>query len=208
MRPTILAIPLIFGLIGFGTVPPLAHADDFGFYAVGSSQFDSMTVSGNAGGICSGQCQPWGELAVLNVFFSAPVVNYQESASCSNDQCENEIYGTFGDGTLSAYLSVGDPSQVYYLSPGSLEGSFNSHFCTGDCRSYRPETELFLGFEGSWNNGWYSSGTIKLECFQKGGCTDGSGAGDLNTVAPEPPSVALLGGSITWLRWARRRKLF
>jgi hypothetical protein len=200
------ALPLILGFIGLCALLPAAQADDFGFYAVGSFQFDSTTISGNAGGICSGQCVPWGDLAVLNVFFSASVNNYQETASCSNGQCKTEISGEFGDGSVSAYLAVGDPPQVYYLSSGFLAGSFDSHFCTGNCRSYRPETELSLDFAGTWNNGWYSDGTIDMECFQNGGCSAGSGAGDLNTVTPEPSSVALLGSSIPWLASAIRRK--
>ena len=206
MRKATPRLLLIFGVLAFGVIP-LAHADDFGFYAVGTFQFDSTTISGYAGGICSGQCVPWGNLVVLNAAFSASVTNYQENASCSNDQCETEISGDFGGSSLSAHLAVGDPPQFYYLGPASLRGSFDTHFCIGNCRTYRPETELSLAYDGPWNNGWFSSGTIQLECFQQDGCSAGSGAGDLDTFTPEPPSLALLGSGLAWLGRVVRRKL-
>lgn len=124
-----------------------------------------------------------------------------------NNQCETEIRGSLGPGTLLVEVSVGGPPQVYYLNSGSLEGSFQSHFCTGKCGTYRPETELSLDFQGLWNNDWYSDGTIQMECFQNGGCSDGSGAGTLNTFVPEPSSLLLLTAAIPWLGCALRRKL-
>ncbi len=57
MRSSRLGLCLVLGLTLLSLVLP-AHADDFAYYAVGSFQFDSMTISGNAGGICSGQCLP------------------------------------------------------------------------------------------------------------------------------------------------------
>ncbi len=205
MHSAKLGLGLMLGLAVLSVVRP-AHADDFGYYAVGSFQFDSMTISGNAGGICSGQCVPWGNLVILNAGFSASVTNYQENTSCADDRCKTEISGDFGVGSLSAYLWAGDPPQAYYLSPSSLSGSFDSHFCTGNCGSYRPETELSLDFAGPWSNGWFSSETIEMHCFQKDGCSEGSGAGDLNTVTPEPPSLALLAASLPFFGRVMRRK--
>jgi hypothetical protein len=200
-------LPLLIGLIAFAILLPLAHADNFGFYATGAFQFDSTVISGNADGICSGECPPWGNTVFFDLSFSASVINYQASVSCANNQCETEIRGTLGPGTLSAEVSAGDPPQVYYLDSHSLEGRFSSHFCTGHCGTYRPETELSLAFQGLWNNDWYSDGAIQMECFQQGGCTDGSGAGNLNTFVPEPSGLALFTGGIPWLCCALRRKL-
>jgi hypothetical protein len=204
MRTTLAAA---IGLIAFSTLLPLAQADSFGFYAAGAFQFDSSAISGNANGICSGECAPWGDNVFFDFSFSASVVNYQEALSCSNNECETEIRGTLGPGTFSAEVTVDDRPHVYYLSSSLLEGSFKSHFCTGQCGTYRPETELSLAFQGLWSNDWYSDGTVQLECFQKGGCTDGSGAGNLNTYVPEPSSLTLLIAGVPCLGCAVRRKL-
>jgi hypothetical protein len=175
-----------------GSYAQPAFADSYGFYATGTFQYDSTSISGKAGGICSGRCSPWGDLAVFNISFSGSVADYQETISCSNDECEDELSGKLDAGTFLGEISVGYPSQVYYLSPGSIAGTFKTHFCTGNCRSYRPETELFLDFEGPWNNGWYSTGSIQLVCFERNGCITGDGAGNLNTSVPEPSGLALL----------------
>ena len=207
MIPHKLGPLLLFGLLSLFTLLPLAHADSYGYYAVGSFQFDSNSISGNSQGICSGNCAPWGALTILDVSFSSSVIGYQQSTSCSNDQCETELIGKLGTGTLSAEISVGTPPNVYYLQSASLQGSFDTHFCTGNCNTYRPETELSLDYSGQWSNDWYSTGTIQLECFQKSGCSDGSGAGNLNTFVPEPSNLALLAGGIASLGCAIRRKL-
>jgi len=196
----------LVGLVGFCSLLPLAYADSYGYYAVGTFQFNANSISGNAGGICSGDCAPWGDLAVLNVTFSSSVVGYQESSSCSNGECETELIGQLGVGTLTADISVGYPSQVYDLVADSLGGSFDTHFCSGgSCNTYRPETEFSLNFAGSWNNGWSSTGTIQLECFQKYGCSAGSGAGELDTFVPESSTFILLTSGIASLRCAFRR---
>lgn len=199
---------LILGFTGFLTAAPLAHADSFGYYATGGFQFDSQTISGNAAGICSGACVPWGNLLTVDFSFSATVIDYQERSSCSNGQCETETTGELGPGTFSFDLSVGMPPKTYYLNSGELEGSFDSHVCTGQCGSYRAESDLLLDFQGPWNNGWYSTGTIQLECFQNQGCVAADGAGNLNTYTPEPATLTLLAGGMPWLGFALRRKLF
>lgn len=202
------AFPLLLGLVGFLTFAPVAGADSFGFYATGEFQFDLNSTSGHAEGTCEGQCVPWGDTVILDVSFAASVTHYQQSVSCANGKCDMQTVGTFGPGSVTAELSVyDDSSQTFYLSSNSLQGSFISHSCTGHCGTYRPETELDLHFQGMWNNNWYSSGTIQMECFQNGGCSDGSGAGSLNTDAPEPSELALLQGGILCVGFALRRKL-
>lgn len=62
-------LPLVIGLIAFSTLLPLAHADSFGFYAAGAFQFDSTTISGNAEGVCSGECPPWGNPVFVDLSF-------------------------------------------------------------------------------------------------------------------------------------------
>ncbi len=47
-----------------------------------------------------------------------------------------------------------------------------------------------------------------MHCFQEDVCNDGSGAGDPDTVTPEPSSIALLAGSLPFLARVMRRKLF
>lgn len=200
--------PLLLGITGFFSLIPVARADSFGFYNAGAFQFDSMAISGNAEGTCEGQCVPWGDIVILDVSFVASVVDYQDNVSCANNACETQITGSFGPGSVTANLAVyDDSSQSYYLKANSLQGSFKSHFCTGRCGSYRAETELSLDFEGAWNNNWYSNGTIQMECFQNGGCDDGTGAGTLNTESPEPSDLALLAGGIPCVGVAVRRKL-
>ena len=146
-------LPLLLGLVGFSALLPVAQADSFGYYATGAFQFNANTVSGAAEGTCEGQCVPWGQIVILNASFTASVSNYQQSVSCANNECETEITGIFGAGNVSANLSVyGNSSESYYLSSGSLQGSFTSYFCTGHCGTYRPETNLSLDFQGLWNN--------------------------------------------------------
>jgi hypothetical protein len=202
-------LPLLLGLIGFFSLIPAARADSFGFYTTGSFQFDSNTISGNAAGTCEGQCVPWGEIVILNVSYAAAVINYQQSVSCADNQCETQITGSFGPGSLTAELAVyDDSSRTYYLSSSSLQGSFTSRVCTGHCGTYRAETDLSLTFEGDWNNNWDSTGMIEMNCFQNMGCSDGSGTGSLTTATPEPSDVALLLGNIPCLCFAIRKKLF
>lgn len=202
-------LPLLLGLVGFSALVPVAQADSFGYYATGAFQFDSNTISGNAQGVCEGQCVPWGDIVIVDATFSAAVINYQQSVSCANNECETETTGVFGAGNISANLSVfGNSSESYYLSSASLQGSFSSRFCTGHCGTYRPETNLSLDFQGLWNNNWYSTGIIQMNCFQNGGCGEGTGAGTLNTDTPEPPDIALLIGGLPCLGFALRRKLF
>ncbi len=202
-------LPLLLGLVGCFSLIPAARADSFGFYNTGSFQFGSNIISGNAEGICSGACSPWGSIVILDVSFAASVINYQQSVSCSNSQCETEIRGDFGPGSLTAELAVyDDSSQTFYLNSNSLQGSFSSRFCTGHCGTYRGETELALDFQGGWNNNWSSQGIIQMECFHNLGCSDGTGAGSLTTTTPEPPLAALLLGDIPCLWFAIRRKLF
>lgn len=196
---------MLVGLIGLCVLVPLARADTFGFYSTGSFQFDSDTVSGNAEGTCEGQCVPWGQIVILDASFSASVLNYQQNVSCANNDCETEITGTLGPGSVSADLSVfGNSSRSYFLNSSSLQGSFTTRFCTGHCGSYRAETDLSLDFQGLWNNAWYSTGMIQMNCFHTGGCSDGTGAGSLNTDTPEPPAFALLVSGLScvafWLR--------
>ncbi len=199
---------LVLGFAGLSILAPLARADSFGYYATGGFQFDSTAVSGNAAGICSGECVPWGNLVAVDFSFSAAVINYRESSSCSNGECVTETTGNFGPGSLSAELTVGLPPQIFYLNSGLLAGSFDSHVCTGQCGSYRAESELLLDFQGSWNNDWYSTGTIQLECFQKDGCVAADGAGSLNTYTPEPTTLALFAGGVPWLGFILRRSWF
>ena len=206
MIPARSARLLLLGSITFCLFLPLAYAESYSYYAVGTFQFDASSISGNTGGICSGDCAPWGDLAVLNVSFSSSVIGYKQSTSCSNDQCETKISGELGAGALSAAISVGYPSQMYYLSSSLLTGSFESRFCDGDnCRSNRPETELFLNFSGTWNNNWDSAGTVELHCFENNGCSDGSGAGELDTFVPEGSTLMLLASGIGSLGCAIRR---
>jgi hypothetical protein len=202
-------LPFLAGLICFCSLIPVARADSFGFYNSGTFQFDANTISGNAEGLCSGQCAPWGDIVILDVSFAASVIDYQQSVSCSNNQCETEIRGDFGPGSLTAGLAVYDDSwRTYYLSSSSLQGSFSSRFCTGHCATYRAETDLSLTFQGDWNNNWSSNGTIQMVCFHNMGCSDGTGAGSLTTATPEPSAVALLLGNIPCLCFAMRKKLF
>ena len=202
-------LPWLVGLLCFCGLHPEARAESFGFYNTGSFQFDSNTITGNAEGTCEGQCAPWGSIVILNVSFAASVVNYQQTMSCANGQCETEITGGFGPGSVAAELSVfGNSSESYYLNSGFLKGSFNSHFCTGHCQTYRAETELLVDFQGDWSNDWHSNGTIQMECFRFGGCSDGTGGGSLTTDTPEPSAVTLLLGGIPWACFALRRKLF
>lgn len=198
----------LLGLCALFLIAPLARADSFGYYATGTFQFDSNTISGTAEGVCDGQCMPWGDVVIVDTSFAASVTNFQQSVSCSNGACETEIDGSFGPGNVSANLSVyGDSSQSYYLSSNSLEGSFTSHFCTGHCGTYRAESELTLNFQGLWNNDWYSTGIVQMECFENSGCSEGTGAGILNTDTPEPSGIALLIGGIPCLGFAARRRL-
>jgi hypothetical protein len=200
-------LPMLLGLIGFSVMIPLARADSFGFYATGTFQFDSNTISGNAEGNCEGQCVPWGQIVILDASFSATVLDYQQNVSCANNECETEITGIFGPGSISADLSVfGDSSKSFFLNSSSLQGSFTTRFCTGQCGTYRAETNVSLDFQGLWNNGWYSTGMIQMNCFHTGGCSDGTGGGSLNTDAPEPSAVALLLGGIPCLGFALRRQ--
>jgi hypothetical protein len=198
---------LVLAFAACSTLAPSARADSFGYYATGGFQFDSQAVSGNASGICFGECLPWGSLVAVDFSFSALVSNYQESSSCSSGQCETETTGNFGPGDFSAELTVGVPPQIFYLKSGLLGGSFDSHVCTGQCGTYRAESELSLDFQGSWNNDWYSTGTIQLECFQKDGCVAADGAGSLNTYTPEPCTLALLASGMPWFGFGIRRKL-
>jgi hypothetical protein len=198
---------LILCLISFLALAPLAHADSYGYYATGSFQYDSNSISGNTGGICSGDCAPWGQLTVLSVTFSSSVVDYQESTSCSNSECETKLSGKFDGGALLADLSVGYPPQEYYLRSSTFGGSFETRFCTGDnCNSHRPETDLSLDFEGFWSNEWYSTGRIQLVCFERSGCTTGDGAGSLNTAVPEPFTLGSVLTGLPWIAIAIRRK--
>ena len=203
------SFPLLLGLIGFCALLPLAHADSYGYYAVGTFQYDSNSISGKTGGICSGDCVPWGDLAILNVSISASVVGFQENTACSNGECETELSGKFDAGTLSGEISVGYPPQDYYLKSGTFGGSFDTHFCTGgNCASHRPETDLTLDFAGLWSNGWYSTGAIQLVCFQKDGCSNGDGAGSLDTAVPEPFSLGGVVAAMPWVALAIRRKRY
>jgi len=209
MIPARTILLLLLGVIGFSAIAPLACADSFGFYNTGSFQFNSNTISGSAEGLCEGQCVPWGNIVILDVSFNAAIINYEQSVSCPNDQCETEISGSFGPGSVTAELAVyDDSSQTFYLSSNSLQGSFSSHFCTGHCGSYRGESELSLNFDGLWNNSWYSTSSIQMECFHEGGCSDGTGAGTLTTVTPEPSVGSLLLGGMSCLWMARRRNCF
>lgn len=198
---------LVLGFAAYSTLAPFAYADSFGYYATGDFQFDSKAVSGDAVGFCSGECLPWGSFVAVDFSFSAAVIKYQESSSCSNGECETETSGSFGPGTFSMELSAGMPPQNYYLKPGLMAGTFDSHVCTGQCGTYRSESELSLDFQGLWNNDWYSTGTIKFECFEKDGCVAADGAGSLNTFTPEPSTLALLAGGMPWLGLGIRRKL-
>jgi len=207
MSPGKSCLPLLIALLAFCAITASAHADSYGYYAVGTFQFDASSISGTAGGICQGQCSPWGDLAVLSLTFSSSVIGFQQTAACANGQCETEINGELGPGSVSAELSVGQFSQVYELDSGSLAGTFNSHFCTGpNCVTWRPETDLTLDFAGLWNNDWYSTGTVQLHCFENGGCSAGSGAGELDTYVPEPSALMLLGTGIASAACARRSK--
>jgi hypothetical protein len=203
-RCLLLSLLVLIAVCGY--IQP-ALADGYGFYATGTFQFDSTSISGKVGGICSGQCSPWGDLTIFNLSFSSSVVDYEQTVSCANQECEHELSGKLGSGAFYGEIFVGYPSQFYYLSPGSIDGTFKTQFCTGKCRSYRPETELSLDFNGTWNNDWYSTGKIQLACFQKDGCSDGDGAGNLNTYAPEPSGLALLIIGIGSLGCAFRRRL-
>ncbi len=202
-------LPLLVVVICFSTIIPIARADTFGFYATGTFQFDSNTLSGAAEGLCEGQCVPWGEVVILDVSFSASVSNYEQAVSCANNQCETQMIGSFSHGIATADLAVyGSSPQTYYLSSNSLEGSFSSRVCTGHCGSNRPQTELSLDFDGLWSNNWYSTSIIQMECFHESGCSDGSGAGSLTTATPEPSVVTLLLAGISSLCVARRRNYF
>jgi hypothetical protein len=80
--------PLLLVLIGFSAFVPIARVDSFGYYATGLFQFDSNAISGHAAGICEGLCAPCGEVVILDVSFSASVIDFQESVSCANNQCD------------------------------------------------------------------------------------------------------------------------
>lgn len=204
------SMPLtLLGLLALCVLVPLARADTFGFYSTGSFQFDANTISGNAEGTCEGQCVPWGQIVILDASFSASVLDYQQNVSCANNECETEITGALGLGSISAEISVfGNSSQRYFWNSSSLQGSFTTRFCTGQCGTYRAETNLSLDFQGLWNNNWYSTGMIQMNCFHQGGCSDGTGAGSLNTDVPEPSAVALLVSGLPCLGFALRRKRF
>ncbi len=208
MTSSRLILSLLVGFLGLVAIVPEARADSFGFYNTGSFQYDSTTISGNAEGTCEGQCAPWGSIVILDVSFDAAITNYQQNESCANGECETEISGRFGPGSVAAEVSVfGDSSGTYYLDSSLLQGTFSSHFCTGHCGTYRAESELSVDFQGLWNNDWYSTGIIQMECFHNEGCSDGTGAGSLTTATPEPSVVVLLLGEVPVLYFAIRKKL-
>ena len=151
------------------------------------------------------------EVWPMQVDFTAQVSSFSESIDCSYSPCLYLWSGTIDGGNtkLAAHIitlsSDGVPTYTDLtftgtIGHGAFWGSFENCTLPSPCGS---TLQLLTNIEGTWSNGWKSSGLVTVFADSDGPYFTTT----LTTTVPEPGSLVILSSGLTVLAGALRRKL-
>lgn len=151
----------------------------------------------------------------MQVDFSALVSNFSEWVYCGEPGfplCNYQWSGTFNAGkvNIAAKVLTYSPNPTYtYLSyagkitGGTFWGAFENYCGGGWCGP--GYLDLRMNVDGTWSNGWTSSGLLTVYADSDG--PRGTMTLTTNTVVPEPGTLGILSSGLMLLAGGLRRKL-
>ncbi len=186
------------------TAVGVASADSTVPWLTGSFQLEYIDIGGSQAWIDFTDfpdANPWGLVTYPGVAFSVLLAD-----PCFTQQppCNSETSGNFAGNLIS--ISIHESIDDYLMSGTVTDGYYSTYVHTYENGAIWGLYEGF-NFDAQWNDGWNSRGGASVWWDYSLDLEQLGGALSMDTSAPEPGSMALLGSSIVGVAIILRRKL-